>query len=240
MSERLRTAADAFLRFVTPRAYRADGDDERGGFVALRTGYLRAVVERSVPLSALDLNADGGAAEMNWPPGAAIDDARRLGYWPGQESRPDFARAYRTRPADPEAVEQPWNFRWDALPKRSAGPGFTREDYRLARERAREVARTTLGEALWQSLEQTGYLDVPSRMLPGITYRLRVGRRIEVLCRPGVESPWYFDFLCINPAYPLPEYEFFAHLYLYIRDQEEEVLRVAAPQPWDQALGRTF
>jgi hypothetical protein len=25
-----------------------------------------------------------------------------------------------------------------------------------------------------------------------------------------------------------------------VRDQEDEVIRVAAPQPWDQALGRTF
>jgi hypothetical protein len=40
--------------------------------------------------------------------------------------------------------------------------------------------------------------------------------------------------------YPLPEEEFFAHLYLYVRDREEEIVRVAAPQPWDQALGRTF
>ncbi len=45
---------------------------------------------------------------------------------------------------------------------------------------------------------------------------------------------------CINPTYPLPEAEFFAHLYLYVRDREEEIIRVAAPQPWDQTLGRTF
>jgi hypothetical protein len=46
--------------------------------------------------------------------------------------------------------------------------------------------------------------------------------------------------LCINPAYPLPEVEFFAQLYLYVRDREDEVVRVAAAQPWDQDLGRTF
>jgi len=46
--------------------------------------------------------------------------------------------------------------------------------------------------------------------------------------------------LCINPAYPLPEEEFFAQLYLYVRDREDVIVRVAAPQPWDQALGRTF
>jgi hypothetical protein len=89
-------------------------------------------------------------------------------------------------------------------------------------------------------LQRQGYLDVPSRLQPGLTYRLRVGRRIEVRCAPGVHSPWPFPYLCINPTYPLPEEEFFAHLYLYVRDREEHVRRVAAPQPWDQALGRTF
>jgi hypothetical protein len=73
-----------------------------------------------------------------------------------------------------------------------------------------------------------------------VTYRLRVGRRIEVQCEPGVRPPWRHRFLCINPTYPLPEAEFFAHLYLYVRDHEDEVIRVAAPQPWDQPLGRTF
>lgn len=38
-------------------------------------------------------------------------------------------------------------------------------------------------------------------------------------------------FLCINPTYPLPEAEFFAYLYLYARDNEDELIRVAAPQP---------
>jgi hypothetical protein len=69
---------------------------------------------------------------------------------------------------------------------------------------------------------------------------LRVGRRIEVLCAPGARSPWRRDFLCINPTYPLPEEEFFAQLYLYVRDREDITFKVAAPQPWDQALGRTF
>ncbi len=168
-----------------------------------------------------------------------VDDARRLGYWPGQERRPDFVRAWKQDEAD-EALERPWNYRWDSLPRRSAGPGFTKDDYRASRSRAREVARATLGEALWHDLERNGFLDMESNRFPGVTYRLRVGRRIEVLCAPGVESPWYYDFLCINPAYPLPEYEFFAQLYLYVRDDEDEVVRVAAPQPWDQDLGRTF
>lgn len=102
------------------------------------------------------------------------------------------------------------------------------------------MARSTLGDELWDRLSLDGYLDVPSKRFSGISYRLRIGRRIEVLCDRGAHSPWPYPFLCINPAYPLPEVEFFAHLYLYTRDREEVLVRVAAPQPWDQRLGRTF
>ena len=102
------------------------------------------------------------------------------------------------------------------------------------------MAHTTLGPELWALLHRQGYLDLPSSLLEGVTYRLRVGRRIEVLCAPGTPTPWPYRYLCINPTYPLPEEEFFAHLYLYTRDREDVILRVAAPQPWDQALGRTF
>lgn len=160
----------------------------------------------------------------------------------------DFARWWRwfwtgeASPAPPAEgeIERPWLQSWDFVPKRTAGADFTRVDYQAARERAVEIARTTLGEALWARLQRQGYLDVPSRHLAGLTYRLRVGRRIEVRCLPGASSPWPYPYLCINPAYPLPELEFFAQLYLYVRDREEEIIRVAAPQPWDQALGRTF
>ena len=143
-------------------------------------------------------------------------------------------------PSTNDDIERPWLRQWDHLPKRTAGPGFRNADYVEAHQRAREVAHTTLGDELWESLQQQGYLDLPSQQIPGMTYRLRVGRRIQVICAPQVRSPWHYDFLCINPTYPLPEEEFFAHLYLYVRDREDIVLAVAAPQPWDQALGRTF
>lgn len=139
-----------------------------------------------------------------------------------------------------DTLERPWRHFWDHLPKRSAGFGFTDRDYDAARKRAEDVARATVGDAIWARVKRDGYVELPSRRFPGVTYRLRVGRRIEVRCAPGVQQPWRFPFLCINPTYPLPEAEFFAHLYLYVRDNEDEVLRVAAPQPWDQALGRTF
>lgn len=139
-----------------------------------------------------------------------------------------------------DGVERPWLRRWDHLPKRSAGHDFGRADYRQARERAEETARATLGEALWDQLDRQGYLDLCSRRFAGVTYRLRVGRRIEVVTDASSRLPWPYPYLCINPTYPLPEVEFFAHLYLYVRDYEDEIIRVAAPQPWDQALGRTF
>lgn len=137
-------------------------------------------------------------------------------------------------------VERPWRYYWDHLPKRSAGSDFGEEDYAQARQRADEVARTTLGEDVWQGFLRHGHLDVPSTRHPGVTYRLRAGRRIEVVCGPGVRCPWPYPFLCINPTYPLPDLEFLAQLYLYARDREDVLIRVAAPQPWDQRLGRTF
>jgi hypothetical protein len=141
---------------------------------------------------------------------------------------------------DLDDLERPWLARWDHLPRRSPGPGMSTGQRRLAHERAREVARATLGDELWRQAQRDGYLDLRSGRFPGVTYRLRVGLRIEVVCRPGVVSPWPYPYLCINPTYPLPEEEFFAQLYLYVRDREDIIIRVAAPQPWDQTLGRTF
>lgn len=140
-------------------------------------------------------------------------------------------------------LERPWLINWQWVPKRSAGPGFGPHDYARARSRGAEVARATLGDAVWETLRRQGYVDVRSRLLPGLTYRLRVGRRIQLLwdsLDDAMRSPWPYDYLCINPTYPLPAVEFTAHLYLYLRDREEEVIRVAAPQPFDQLLGRVF
>jgi hypothetical protein len=174
-----------------------------------------------------------------------VEATQRLLDWLRQEWVEPFDGAWVAGHGDlpdahSDAVEFPWRHRWDHLPKRSAGFGFSGSDYRAARARAEEIARLTLGEELWTRVRRTGYIDLPSGHFPGVTYRLRIGRRIEVRCAPGVRSPWPNPFLCINPTYPLPEVEFFAHLFLYVRDNEDELIRVAAPQPWDQPLGRTF
>jgi hypothetical protein len=160
---------------------------------------------------------------------------RRLAFW----RRTPAVEAPEGEP-EPEVLELPWQRRWDFLPKRSAGRDFSRRDYDEARRRAREVAQATLGQELWEQLQRQGHLDLPSIRIPGMVYRLRVGYRIEVRCPRGVRSPWPMPYLCINPTYPLPEEEFFAQLYLYVRDREDLIFSVAAPQPWDQALGRTF
>jgi hypothetical protein len=162
---------------------------------------------------------------------AELDEASESGLILGRSEPPD---------AQSDALEYPWRHRWDHLPKRSAGFGFSDADYQAARARAEEIARLTVGDDVWARVRRVGYVDIQSHRYPGVTYRLRVGRRIEVRCAPGVQPPWAQPFLCINPTYPLPEAEFFAHLYLYARDNEDELIRVAAPQPWDQALGRTF
>lgn len=180
---------------------------------------------------------------MNKKPNPLRRELRELSpgpsWWP-RRRRPLVDRETDTGMDPQDTVELPWRHRWDHLPKRTAGFGFTDRDYADARRRAQEIARTTLGDELWNQVQRDGYLELPSRIYQGVTYRLRIGRRIEVRCAPGVPPPWRHAYLCINPTYPLPEAEFFAHLYLYVRDREDEIVRVAAPQPWDQALGRTF
>ena len=140
-------------------------------------------------------------------------------------------------------LERPWLINWQWVPKRSAGPGFGARDYARARARGAEVARATFGEDDWLLLRRQGFLDLPSRRIGGLTYRLRVGRRIQLVWSSvdeAMRSPWPYDYLCVNPTYPLPAVEYAAQLYLYLRDHEDEVIRVAAPQPFDQPLGRVF
>jgi hypothetical protein len=140
-------------------------------------------------------------------------------------------------------VERPWLVSWHAVPKRSAGPGFGPSDYARAREKGEKVAQLTLGDEGWEQLRHRGHVDLRSSLFEGLTYRLRIGRRVQLVWdtpSQALRSPWPFEWLCVNPTYPLPAAEFTAQLYLYLRDREEDVVRIAAPQPFDQALGRCF
>jgi hypothetical protein len=143
-------------------------------------------------------------------------------------------------PMDAGAREYPWRYVWDYLPRRTAGPDFSNEDYDQARATAEKVVRATLGEETWAKLGADGYLDVPSRRHPGLSYRLRPGHRIEVLVAPGVQSPWRCRYLCVEPVYPLPDIEFLAHTYIYARDAEDRLLEVAVEHQADALLGTTF
>src|SRR5262249_40123375 len=105
--------------------------------------------------------------------------------------------------AKPE-LERPWLVNWQWVPKRSAGPGFGPHDYARARARGAEVARATIGDDAWDRLRRQGYLDARSSILVGLTYRLRVGRRIQLIwdsIEAAERSPWPFDYLCVNPTY---------------------------------------
>jgi hypothetical protein len=142
-----------------------------------------------------------------------------------------------------EGIERPWMVSWHAVPKRSAGAGFSPSDYARARERGERVAQLTLGDEVWNQLRRRGYVELRSRLFEGLTYRLRIGRRVQLIWDTpahALRSPWPFEWLCVNPTYPLPAAEFTAQLYLYLRDREDDVVRIAAPQPFDQALGRCF
>src|SRR5262249_44409430 len=71
-----------------------------------------------------------------------------------------------------DALECPWRYRWDHLPKRTAGFGFSQHDYEAARARAEEIARVTLGADVWSRVKRIGYVDLPSGRFAGVTYRL--------------------------------------------------------------------
>ena len=115
-------------------------------------------------------------------------DLRAAWRWLVGGDREPASLGLSTADADGDDLERPWLYSWEHLPKRSAGSDFSRADYRAARKRAIEVARTTLGDELWSDLQRDGYLELPSTLFDGITYRLRVGRRIEVRARRRVSA----------------------------------------------------
>src|SRR5215210_6324653 len=108
--------------------------------------------------------------------GSAVRRAWRALFppWPDIAADQDPARAHNWAPDEVEDhLELPWRYRWDHLPKRTAGFGFSTRDYRAAGLRANGIARLTLGDDLWHSLGRNGYLDLPSRRFPHVTYRRR-------------------------------------------------------------------
>ena len=113
-------------------------------------------------------------------------------------------------------IDRPWlaRERWPWFPT----VALTASENAEVQARAADVARRAMGDTAWEQLQHQGYLDVQSRTVPGLTYRLRVGRRLQLIWdSPELRqhSSWQFDYLCVNPTYPLPAVEFTAQLFLY-------------------------
>ena len=65
--------------------------------------------------------------------------------------------------AESDAVELPWRYRWDHLPKRTAGFAFSDADYQAwPAPGPRTFARLTLGDEVWSRVRRAGYVDLPS------------------------------------------------------------------------------
>lgn len=138
------------------------------------------------------------------------------------------------------ALIRPWL--WD-----EAETPLTKQDKAVARARAQEVARLTLGDDLWEQYRRLRCLEVPSRLYHGVRYIIRPGRRVEVLLDgrgsrlPPSRAAWRErPFLCVEPDYMLPADEFAAQLYIQLRDAEEYVISTAIPQPRDGAIRHVF
>ena len=136
------------------------------------------------------------------------------------------ARGSELPDARSDAVEWPWRYRWDHLPKRSAGFGFSGRDYDAARARAEEIAphprRRPLDARPARRLRRSPLGSLPRRHLSPAN---RTPHR-------GPLRPWSPASVAAavplhQPDLPLTEAEFFAHLYLYARDNEDELIRVA-------------
>jgi hypothetical protein len=152
------------------------------------------------------------------------------------------------RPASPRAAGEDWPERAGSRQDGerddpAAGPGGGAAAAAGAALGASEVARLTRGDELGDQLRQRGYLEVRPNQLHGLTYRVQVGRRVQLLWErsPGRrQSPWPYDYLCITPTYPLPAEVFAAQFYLSLRDREEEVIQVGIPQPHDDRISHVF
>jgi len=192
-------------------------------------------------MEAIIVEEEGGAAGA---PGRAIDGGR-LG-----------AGTATLRMATHAELDRLAQARYDADPHSFlswcyCGPCAARR--RVAGERAEEVAAALLGTKLWETATRQRYLDVPSSLHAGMTYRVWWGRSIEVFTdtvrvwavprRATRRPPWrrarwrrgpnapvagkkiHAYNLCVGPATLMPVAEAFAHLYLYARDCPERLHR---------------
>jgi hypothetical protein len=113
-----------------------------------------------------------------------------------------------------------------------------------ARARAAEIAVRTLGAA-GATLCGQGFLDVASGLYPGVCYRVRPGRRIEIMTprarRHETAWPWgSHRYLCVIPRYELPAVEFAAQCVLHLTADEAAILRTGNFLPADGPISNVF
>ena len=93
-----------------------------------------------------------------------------------------------------------------------------------AESRAKKLLMDLIGKTDYKKFLQLGYLDVKGNS--GKTYRIRPGRRIEIL-----EKDLIIDSLCITtPNYYLPEYDEVIWKKLLAENNEKLLLEVANHQ----------
>lgn len=92
--------------------------------------------------------------------------------------------------------------------------------------RAERLLRDVMGRDRFERLHRDGYVDLPSRLVKGRTYRL--DRDGSLLCRDAGE-PAFRTTLCVQPQEALPRDDVTAMRYLLVTCDEERLLKVANP-----------
>lgn len=95
-----------------------------------------------------------------------------------------------------------------------------------ATARAERLLQDVLGETRFRQLDEAGSLDLPSRLVPGRTYRL--DRDGNLLYRDPGESA-FRTTLCVQPEEAIPRDDAVAMRYLLITADEERLVQVANP-----------
>jgi len=198
--------------------------DDSAGMVTIDDPGMLTVNEVRRRANAV-FGMDCPAVEHGDTPWGRLPMGSIMGYWPPLPDAP---------PVDAHPF-QPWCYCSPCVKQR-----------RVAGKRAEEVAAALLGPELWETAKRQRYLDVPSSLHAGTTYRVWWGRSIEVFTdtervwavprRATRRPPWrrarwrrgpnapvagqktHAYNLCVGPATLMPVAEAFAHLYLYARD----------------------
>lgn len=92
--------------------------------------------------------------------------------------------------------------------------------------RAEQLLQRVMGDEQFRRFRAEGYLDLPSRLRPGRTYRLDTAGNLSYR-DPG--EPGFMTSLCVQPVQPVPRDDQVAMRYLLVTSDEKELLNVANP-----------